>query len=117
MYAVYPIQDPQTTRYPTAARLFGAQVACFISPFNRANIKFPAPAAVTCQAVAPNTSIPDCHFFDSTEPSAQLNDPPIRLREANSSFRPRLPACRSGQTSTNNPARPRASPILPRPEM
>src|ERR1022692_1507147 len=87
------------------------------SPANNAKTKFPAPAAVTCQPVALNTSMPDCQRLESTEPSAQLNDPAMRLIEAQNSRCPMVPDCNWGHTRTNNPRMPSTRPALPRPEM
>ena len=70
-------------------------------------MKFPAPAAVTCHPVALNTSMPDCQRFESTDPSAQVNDPAIRLMEAQNSRCPMVPDCSCGHTRTNNPRMPK----------
>src|SRR5258708_30399161 len=88
MESVYPIHEPHTTRYRTALRPRVVHTTCEKSPRSVANIRFPSPAAVTCHAVALNTSIPDCQRLESTEPRAQLNDPPIKLNEAQNSLRP-----------------------------
>ena len=40
---------------------------------------------MTCQPVALKTSMPDCQRFESTEASAQLKEPEIRLIEAHNS--------------------------------
>src|SRR5580704_9580017 len=85
------------------------------SPATTANKRFPAPAAVTCHPVALNTSIPDCHRFDSTDPNAHKNDPPKSESEAQNSRLPSVEVeCNSGQNSTSSPIIPRASPALPR---
>ena len=62
---------------------------------------------MTCHAVELNTSMPDCQRLESTDPSAQLNEPKIRLIDAHSSRWPMVPACNCGQTSTNRPTIPR----------
>src|SRR6266567_1636582 len=100
-----------------ALRLRAVQRTCERSPASNAKIKFPTPAAVTCQPVELNTSMPDCQRFESTEPSAQENDPPIRLIDAQSSRWPMVPDRNCGQTRTNNPTMPSSRPALPRPEM
>src|SRR5450755_3750531 len=87
------------------------------SPVNKAKTRFPTPAAVTCQPVELNTSMPDCQRFESTDPKAQENDPAVRLIEAQNSRCPMDPDCNCGQTNTNSPIIPRNSPALPRPEM
>src|SRR5580700_5919867 len=118
MYAVYPIHDPHTTRYATAPNPRGVHTTREKSPAASANKKFPAPAAVTCHPVALKTSIPDCHRFDSTDPSAHENDPPISASDAQNSRRPKTDSeCNSGKNNTNNPTIPKANPALPRHEM
>src|ERR1700686_2927509 len=87
------------------------------SPAKKAKIKFPAPAATTCQPVALNTSIPDCHRFESTDPSAHEKEPKIKLIDAHSSRCPRVPDCNCGQTRTKRRRIPSPRPDLPRPEM
>src|ERR1700747_696236 len=87
------------------------------SPAIRANAKFPTPAAVTCQPVELNTSMPDCQRLERTEPHAQENDPAIRLIEAQNSRWPMLPDRNCGQTRTTKPRIPSNKPALPRPEM
>src|SRR5713101_5017200 len=68
-----------------------------------AKIRFPSPAKVTCQAVALKGSAL-CHFFESTEPSAQLNDPASSARDHQSSRRPiEAGVLSSGQMSTTTP--------------
>src|SRR5580692_7103726 len=118
MYAVYPTHDPHTTRYSIAPTPRAVQATCEKSPTTNANNKFPAPAAVTCHPVALNTSIPDCHRFDSTDPSAQENDPPSSETEAQNSRRPSADVeCNSGQNNPPSPPIPTATPALPRHEM
>ena len=59
------------------------------SPSASAARKFATPAAIICHAVAEkgSTSL-DFHFLASTEPRAQLNDPPKRLIDAQNWTRP-----------------------------
>src|SRR5882724_3155156 len=87
------------------------------SPAKSAKIKLPTPAATTCQPVELKTSMPDCQRLESTEPSAHVKDPKIRLREDQNSRWPMEPDCSCGQTSTTRPSIPSARPALPRPEM
>src|SRR5580704_12487890 len=118
MYAVYPIHEPHTTRYVTAPTPRAVHATREKSPTASANAKFATPAAVTCHAVLLNTSTPDCQRFASTDPSAQENDPPSKLSEAENSRRPRAEVeCNSGQNSTKSPTIPRPSPALPRHEI
>src|ERR1700690_2209007 len=116
MYAVYPIHDPQTTRYTVAPTPRGVQTTFEKSPAPTANSKFPKPAAIICQAVAENGSTSaDFQRLASTEPSAQLNDPPSRLIEAHNCTRPNdVVVVRSGHNNTTSPATPRLSPAFPR---
>src|SRR6476469_6412805 len=89
------------------------------SPNANAARKFATPAAIICQAVAEkgSTSL-DFHFLASTEPRAQLNEPPNRLIDAQNWTRPRAVVDeRSGHNSTSNPATPRPNPTLPRSAM
>src|ERR1700688_683721 len=89
IYAVYPIHDPHTTRYTVAPTPRGVHTTREKSPAAMANSRFAKPAAIICQAVAENGSTSaDFHFLASTEPSAQLNDPPSRLIAAHSCSRP-----------------------------
>src|SRR5262245_18854275 len=83
----------------------------------RENRKLPAPANVTCHAVALIGSTLG-HFFDNTEPSAQLKDPARSANDHHNSRLPTLPGVMSlGQIRTTTPAIPSNSPPLPRPEM
>src|ERR1700727_3581599 len=118
MYAVYPTQEPHTTRYITAPIPRGVHATREKSPTHSANKKLPTPAAVTCQPVALKTSMPDCQRFDNTDPNAHENDPPSNAVQENNSRRPIAEfACSSGQNSTSSPANPSAKPALPRHEI
>src|SRR5579885_756788 len=88
------------------------------SPAKRAKRKFANPAAIISHAVAANGSTSaDFHFLASTDPNAQLKDPPNRLSDAQSCSRPsEVVFIRSGQIRTINPTIPKANPALPRPE-
>src|SRR6185437_5180688 len=82
-----------------------------------AKTKLPNPANSTCHDVAPKVGGPDCHFFDSTEPKAQLTEPPIRAMDHHNSFLPTSPEALSfGQSRTTVPTSPRPSPANPRPD-
>src|SRR5580704_1838505 len=118
MYAVYPIHDPQTIRYAVAPIPRGVHTTRDKSPAPKANIRFAKPAAIICHAVAENGSTSaDFQRLDSTEPKAQLNDPPNKLIEAHNCTRPNeVVVVRSGHNNTPRPATPRASPAFPRSE-
>src|SRR5580658_4401829 len=118
MYAVYPIHDPQTTKYKVAPIPRGVQTAREKSPAAMANKRFARPAAIICQAVAENGSTSaDFQRLASTEPNAQLNDPPSRLIDAHNCTRPKeVVVVRSGHNNTSSPTTPRPSPALPRTE-
>src|SRR5215471_4406215 len=89
MYAVYPTHDPHTTRYNIAETLRDAHTTREKSPAATANSRLPRPAAIICHAVAENGSTSaDFQRFVSTEPRAQLNDPPSKLIEAHNCTRP-----------------------------
>src|SRR6266567_3571527 len=93
------------------------QVTWAKSRFTNAKTKLARPAKNTCQLVAANVGGPDCHFFDSTEPNAQLSAPPISATEYHSSFLPSSPVAVSfGHSRTRVPANPSPSPNNPRPE-
>src|SRR5438270_11844085 len=101
MYAVYPIHEPHTTRYRTAATPLVVQTAWWISSNSNAKIRFARPAKVICQAVPLKGSTSGvCHRLESTDPSAQLKDPPSKLRDQPSSFQRKVvPDINSGQIS------------------
>src|SRR5277367_6188269 len=123
MYAVYPIHEPHTTRYRIAPIPRMVHVTLEFLSKSTAKIRFAIPANRTCHAIALNGSAAAvCHFFESTEPNAQLKDPSCSASAHHSWRCPRALGCanpdeRSGQMSTTTPAMPSASPILPRREM
>src|SRR5947207_13600029 len=93
------------------------QVTSEILSNERAKIKFASPANVTCHAVALKGSALG-HFFESTEPSAQVNDPASNEIDHHSSRRPIEPGLvSSGQISTTTPTMPTSNPALPRGDM
>src|SRR5207237_10073868 len=111
MYAVYPISEPPTTRYATAPMPRAVQVTRERSRFSSAKIELPTPAKKTCHAVSANVGRPDCHFFESTDPKAQLSEPPISATDHQSCRCPMAPVARScGQSRTSVPVKPSASP-------
>src|SRR5690348_8052186 len=92
-------------------------LTCVTSSNRKAKMKLPMPAKVTCQAIPLNGSTSaDCQRFESTDPSAQLNDPPSRLRDHQSSRDPTDSVeVILGHSSTTIPAIPKASPANARP--
>src|SRR6185503_6273333 len=95
----------------------GVQTAWCSSLCRNANTKLPNPANSTCQEVAPKVGGPDCHFFDSTEPNAQLKEPPIRAMDHHNSLLPTSPLALSlGQSKIPVPISPRPSPTSPLPD-
>src|SRR5438876_8882137 len=93
------------------------QVTCAKSWFTNAKAKFARPAKKTCHAVAANVGGPDCHFFESTDPNAQLSAPPISAIEYHSSFLPSSPVALSfGHSRIKVPANPSPRPTNPSPE-
>src|SRR5215470_3144224 len=95
------------------------QTTCEKSRLPIAKIRFDTPAKMTCHAVVLSASRSlVCQSFEKTEPSAQLNDPAIRLRDHHNSRRPKVPADVSlGQRSMSMPTIPIANPDRPRREM
>src|SRR5215470_8843539 len=80
--------------------------------------KFARPAKIICQAVALRGSAEDFHFFERTDPSAQLNAPTTSANDHHSSRRPNSPGETSfGQIRTTTPRIPNARPIFPRGEI
>ena len=85
---------------------------------SKAKLRLAMPAKMTCQAVALKGSEAVCHFLESTEPSAQLNEPACNASNHHSSRRPiELDAISLGQMRTTTPAIPSNNPIFPRREM
>src|SRR6185369_10864933 len=106
-------------RYTTASKLRVFQCDRDIGSKIRAKIRFDSPAKITCHAVPLKASTSfECQRLESTEPSAQLNDPPS---SANDHFSSRCPmllvADRSGQSRTAMPITPTKSPTRPRLEI
>src|ERR1700704_4218635 len=94
----------------TAPKPRGVQTTCDQSPATVAKRRFPRPAKVICQAVAP-ADPPAFQCLESTDPKAQLKDPPSRLRANQVSFFPIAPvAVRLGHNRTIRPTMPRAKP-------
>src|SRR6266700_7390111 len=82
-----------------------------------AKTQFPNPAKNTCHDVPAKVGGPDCHFFDSTDPKAQLNEPPSRAIDHQNSFLPTPAVALSfGHSKTSVPANPSARLARPRPE-
>src|SRR5208283_174827 len=84
-----------------------------------AKARLAKPAKTTCQAVELKGSPAAVfHFFESTEPSAQLREPPCNAMDHQNSRRPKEVGCtRVGQMRTTTPKIPITRPILPRREM
>src|SRR3954451_18627919 len=97
----------------------GVHCTCDRSSKEMAYAKLAMPAKVTCHAVPLKGSTSgDCQRFESTEPSAQLNDPPSRLSDHQNSVAPMVRMLINlGHNKTAMPAIPSASPPNPRMEM
>src|SRR5438552_885139 len=112
------MSEPPTMRYATAPMPRGVQITRATSWFSSANVEFPKPAKNTCHAVPANVGGPDCHFFDSTDPKAQLNEPSNKAIDHHSSLLPSPPLALSlGKSNTNVPVNPSARPPSARAEM